>query len=81
MKKHGKMSFIFAFSISKLGYVAIFKKIGEKFFYPFFKTFLTNRGKNENEDEKILENEFDFSIVHMKIRLCGSCHENGRKMI
>ena len=29
-------------------------------FDPFFKTFLTNRGKNENADEKIWKNHFDF---------------------
>ena len=30
---------------------------------------LTNRGKNEDEDEKIWENEFDFRILHTKISL------------
>ena len=32
----------------------------EKNFDPFFRTFLINRGKNEDENEKICENEFDF---------------------
>ena len=30
-----------------------------------FKPFLTNRAKNENEDEKIWENEFDLRIFHI----------------
>ena len=30
---------------------------------------LTNRGKNEDEDEKIWKNEFDFRILHTKISL------------
>ena len=51
----------------------------EKNFDPFFGTFLTSQGKYENEDEKARENEFDFSILHIKIRLCGSFHENLRK--
>ena len=62
MKKYGKMSSIFEFSTSRLGYVAIFIKIGVKRFWPFFKTFLTNQGKNEDEVKKIWENEFDFWI-------------------
>ena len=54
MKKHGKMSPIFEFSISQLSYMAIFMKIfGKKVLIHFFVTFLTNPGKNENEDEKI----------------------------
>ena len=32
--------------------------------------------KNEDEDEKIWENEFNFSILHIKIRLYGNFHEN-----
>ena len=31
----------------------IFMKIGGKKFNPFYSTFLTNQGKNEDEDEKI----------------------------
>ena len=54
-------------------------KIQEKYFDPSCKTFLINRGKNEDEDEKIRENDFGFRILHIKIRLCGSFHENLRK--
>lgn len=35
-----------------------------KFFFFLFKTFLTNRGKYEDEDKWIWENEFDFWILH-----------------
>ena len=63
------MSSIFEFSISKLGYVAVLLKIWEKKFDPFFKKFLTNRGKIKGEDEKIWENDFNFWIFHIKIRL------------
>ena len=55
------------------------KIFGKKGFTHFFRTFLTNRGKNENEDEKTVKNEFDFSILRIEIRLCGNFHENGRK--
>ena len=68
MKKCEKLISIFEFSISKSGYVAVFMKIWEKTFDPIFRTFLTNRGKNEDEDEKIWKNEFDFWILHIKIR-------------
>ena len=37
---------------------------------------MTDQGKNEDEDKKIGENEFDFWITHIKIRFCGSFHEN-----
>ena len=63
------MSLIFELPISNLGYMEIFTKIGEKILthFPrhfFFKTFLSNRGKNEDEDGKIRENNssFEFSI-------------------
>ena len=80
MKKPGRMSPIFEFSISQLSYMAIFMKIfGKKVLIHFFVTFLTNPGKNENEDEKIWKNESDFWILHVKIRLCGNFHENVRK--
>ena len=36
-------------------------------------------GKNEYEDEKIWNNEFDFLILHIKIRLCVTFHENLRQ--
>ena len=64
MKKCGRMSSNFEFSISRLGYVAVFMKISETKFHPFFKTFLTNWGKDENEDEKIekMSLVFEFSI-------------------
>ena len=52
MKKHEKLSSIFEFSISKLSYGAAFMKVQEKVFDPPCKTFLINRGKNEDEDEK-----------------------------
>ena len=80
IKRFKKMSSIFEFSISELGYTKIFMKIWEKIFDSFFKLFLTNRGKTEDEDEKIWENKFDFWIIHIKIRLCGSFHENLRKI-
>ena len=35
-------------------------KSEKKLFDPFFMTFFTNRGKNEDEDEKIWKNEFNF---------------------
>ena len=35
-------------------------KIGEQIFDSFFKRFLTNQGKNKDEDEKICENDFNF---------------------
>ena len=64
-EKHGNMSSNFEFSISKLGYVAVFMKIWEKIVDPFFKTFLTNWGKNEDEDEKIWKYDFNFWILHI----------------
>ena len=87
-EKFVKMSPNFEFSISKLGYVAIFMKIWEKtfdpflrHFWPFSNTFLTNRGKNKDEDKKVWKNEFDFWIFHIKIRFCGNFHENLGKKI
>ena len=62
MKKYEKMSLIFELSISKLGYMELFMKIyRRKKFDPFFRTFLINQGKNDDENEKIWENEFNFS--------------------
>ena len=43
--------------------MAIFIKTCEIFFFSF-KTFLTNRGKYQDEDKWIWENEFDFWILH-----------------
>ena len=50
-----------------------------KIFDPFFKTFLTNWGKNEDEEEKNWKNEIKFCILHIKIGFCGNFHENPRK--
>ena len=76
MKKFGKVSSIFQFSISKLDYTEFFMKILEKFFWLIFKLFLIYPGKNEDEHEKVWENEFNFLIIHIKIRLHGNFHEN-----
>ena len=63
MKKSERMNLIFEFSVSKVGYMAIFMKIWENKILPiFYKTFLTNQGKNQDGDEKILENEIDSWI-------------------
>ena len=53
MKKIGKMSPVYEFAISKLGDVAIFMKVCAKFLTHFVGHFFINRGKNEDEDEKI----------------------------
>ena len=50
-----------------------------KNFDPFSKTFLTNRGKNEDEDEKNWKNGFHFWILHIKIRSYGTFHKNLQK--
>ena len=68
MEKFGKMTWIYEFCISKLGYTEIFMKIWEKTVC----SFLTSWGKNEDEDEKIWENKFDFWILHIKTRLYGN---------
>ena len=36
-------------------------------FDPFFRTFLTNQAKKENEDEKIWKNESDFELLISKL--------------
>ena len=69
MKKHWKIFSIFEFSLSKLGYVVIFMRMEKKNFDSFFKTFLTNRGKNEDEDEKKnakMSSIFEFSKLGYK---------------
>ena len=77
MKNFGKMSLIYEFSISNyVGYTEIFMRIWEKNLDSFLKTFLTNRGKNEDEDEKIWENDLNFSILHIKIRLYSNFDVN-----
>ena len=60
MKKFGKMSSVFELSIAKLGYMEFWCKSVNKKLWPIFGTFLTDRSKNEDEDEKIWENEFNF---------------------
>ena len=64
IEKFGKMSLIYEFSISKLGYMEIFMKIWEIIFRLSFKPFLTNRGKNEDKDEKCgkMGSIFEFSV-------------------
>ena len=53
MKKFGKMSLIFEFSLSKVRLYGNFhENLWKKNFDQFFRTLLTNRGKNEIEDEK-----------------------------
>ena len=42
-------------------------------------TFLTNGGKNENENGKFNKDEFDFWIPYIKARLYCNFHENLRK--
>ena len=77
MTKFGKMSSIFEFSISKLGYAEIFMKIlGKNFSAIYFETFLTNRDKNDDENEKTWENKSDFLILYIRIKLNGNFHEN-----
>ena len=60
MKKCGKMSPIFEFSISKKVMWQFSWESYGKFFDLLLKTFLTNQGKNEDEEEKNWKNEFDF---------------------
>ena len=81
IKKFGKMSLIFDLSVSKLGYMAIFIRICLKNFHPFFRTFLTIWGKNEDKDKKIWENVLNFWILHIKISICDNFHENWRKKV
>ena len=59
MKKYGKVSPIFEFSLSKM--------LCGNFHENPRKIFLTHRGKNKNEDEKIWKNEFDFWISISKL--------------
>ena len=78
MKKFGKIR-LFEFSIPKSSYMEIFMKIWEKEFGPFFNTFLTNQGRNEDQDEKIGKNKSNVWTLHIKIRLHGKFHENLRE--
>ena len=70
MRQFGRMNLVFEFSISKLGYVAIFMKIWEKKNDPLFKTFLTNRGKNQDENETKLGNW--YKIFKLPISKLGN---------
>ena len=46
----------------------------------FVSLYLTNRGKNKDEeDKKIWKDEFNLWILRIKIRLYGNFHENLRK--
>ena len=59
--------------------MTIFMKIWEEKICPLFKTFLINWDKNEDVNENNWENDFDFLILHIKIRLCGSFPKNLKK--
>ena len=68
MKKFGRVIFELSISkLGKLGYMEIFMKN-----YPLFKRFLTNQGKNKNEDEKYgkMSPIFGFSMK-MKTKKFG----------
>ena len=52
------------------------KNLRKKIFDSFFEPFFFNWGKNEGEDKKNWENEFNFWILFIKIRLHGNFHEN-----
>ena len=60
MKKFGKINLIFEFSISKWRQFSLCDNfhgnLRRKKFDTFFKTFFTNRGKNEDVNEKFWEN-------------------------
>ena len=64
IEKYWKMSLIFEFSIWKLVYVAINENLCKKTVYPFCRTFFTNQGKNEDEDNKYgkMSQIFEFFI-------------------
>ena len=61
--------------------MANFMKIGENFSELSCKIFMTNPEKNEDEDEKNKENEFDFLIFHIKIRFYRTFHKYLRKTV
>ena len=64
-----KMSFTFDIFILKLEYMATFIQVWEKNFGQFFSDiFLTNQGKNKDENEKIgkMSLIFEFSIYQNK---------------
>ena len=62
------MSLIIEFSISKLGYMAIFMKICKiKNFNSFFRTFLANQSSSENEDEKYGKMNSSFKLFILNL--------------
>ena len=64
MKKYGKMFLVFEFSVSKLGYVVIFMKIGENSFWLNLRHFWLIETKIKMKMKKILIMSliFEFSI-------------------
>ena len=76
MKKIGRMNLIFDFSISNLGYMAIFMKIWEKKLTHFLRHFWLIRAKMKVQMKKNWENKFDLWILRIKIRFYGNFHEN-----
>ena len=79
LKKMGKCFRFFNSPYQNWYYVVILMKIGAKIFWHIFKTFLTNWGKSEDENEKICKNKLDFWILHIKIKLCRTFRETLRK--
>ena len=73
------MSSIFEFPYQIRLCKNVHENLRKNFLSLFFKPFLTNRGKNKDENEKVWENKFDFRILHIKIRIRGNSHENRRK--
>ena len=60
MKKLEKMNSIFQFLYQTRLYGNFHENLSEKKFNIFCRTFLTNQGKNEDENEKMWENESNF---------------------
>ena len=59
-----------------MAYGNFHEKLWKNFLTHFVSQFLTNQGKNEDEEEQNWENEFDPWTFHIKIRLYGNFHEN-----
>ena len=75
----GKRARFFNFPYqSKVKWNFSWKSVNKKF-WPILRTFLTNRGKNKDGDEKIWKNELIFEFSISKSRLYGTFHENLRK--
>ena len=70
MKKFWKTSTIFKFTTLKSAYISIFKKIWEK----TFQWFLTNGGKNKDDDDCKIS-----KTLHPKIRRLSNFLENLRE--